>query len=134
MIFYLLIIYIPHNIDGSRMNVAFHKNFTAVQIVTSFLLINAQKMSVNQIHGVKNNKIPKINITITTSVESEPKLGLAQLSFGSSFWGKKLGLACHAFQKAWLGSARHILQKKLGSARLALLFKKTSYLEKQKMS
>ena len=104
MIFYLLIIYIPHNIDGSRMNVAFHKNFTAVQIVTSFLLINAQKMSVNQTHGVKNNKIPKINITITTSVESKPKLGLAQLSFGSSFWGKKLGLTRHAFQKALLGS------------------------------
>ena len=114
------------------MNVAFHKNFTAVQIVTSFLLINAQKMSVNQIHGVKNNKIPKINITITTSVESEPKLGLAQLSFGSSFWGKKLGLTRHAFQKALLGSP--YLAKKLGSARLALLFKRPSYLKKQKMS
>ena len=33
-----------------------------------------------------------------------------------------------------LSSAHHILQKKVGSARLALSFKKLSYLEKQKMS
>ena len=80
------------------------------------------------------------SITITkllnNSVGSEPKLGLARLGFGSSFWEKKawLGLARHAFQKARLGSARHILQKKLGSARLALSFKKPNYLQKQKMS
>ena len=67
-----------------------------------------------------------------SSVGSEPKLGSAQLGFGSSFWAKKLGLAHHAFQKARLGLAPHILQKKLGSAWLALSFKKPSYLEKQK--
>ena len=61
------------------------------------------------------------------SVESEPKLGLAR--FWLELWGKKARLG-----SARLGSARHILQKKLGSARLALLFKKTGYIEKQKMS
>ena len=59
---------------------------------------------------------------VFNSVGSEPKLGSAWPSFGSSFGEKKLG------------SARHILQKKLGSARLALSFKKPSHLEKQKIS
>ena len=57
-----------------------------------------------------------------SSVGSKPKLGSAR------FWLELLG------KKARLGLARHILQKKLGSARLALSFKKPSYLEKQKMS
>ena len=61
--------------------------------------------------GVKTN-----NLDIFSSVGSELKLGLARLGsawfvFGSSFW-----------------------EKKLGSARLALSFKKTSYLEEQNMS
>ena len=53
-------------------------------------------------------------------------LGPSQSS--ARFWLELLG------KKAQLGSARHILQKKLGSARLALSFKKPSYLEEQKMS
>ena len=71
---------------------------------------------------------------VISSVGSEPKLGSAQLGFGSSFWEIKLGSAWLAMPSKKLGSARHISQKKLGSARLALLFKKPSYLEKQKMS
>ena len=62
-----------------------------------------------------------LRMRVIISVGSEPKLGSARLGFGSSFWEKKLGLARHA-------------SKKLGSARLALSFKKPSYLEKQKMS
>ena len=71
---------------------------------------------------------------LSISVGSEPKLSLAW--FWLELLGKKAWLcsAHHAFQKARLGSARHILQKKLGSARLALSFKKQSSLEKQKMS
>ena len=63
-----------------------------------------------------------------------PSRSSAWLSFGSSFWAKKLGSARLAMPSKKLGSARHILQKKLGSARLALSYKKPSYLEKQKLS
>ena len=71
---------------------------------------------------------------ISTSVGSEPKFGSARLGFGSSFWEKKLGSSRLAMPSKKLGSACHILQKKLSSAWLALSFEKQSYLEKQKMS
>ena len=45
-----------------------------------------------------------VRMRVESSVVSEPKLGSAWLGFGSSFWEKKLGSACHAFHKAWLGS------------------------------
>ena len=84
---------------------------------------------------LSNPMLPKgYVVCILGSVWSEPKLSLARLGFGSSFWEKKLGSARLAMPSKKLGSARHILQKKLGSARLALSFKKSSYLEKQKMS
>ena len=50
------------------------------------------------------------------SVGSVPKLGSAQLDFGSSFWEKKLGLAQLAMPF-----------KKLGSARLAISWKKARF-------
>ena len=53
-------------------------------------------------------------------VRAKGQLGLAW------FWLELLG------KKARLGSARHILQKKLGSAQLALSVKKPNYLEKTK--
>ena len=71
-----------------------------------------------------------LKIWLFSSVGSEPKLGLAR--FWLELLGKRLGSARHAFKKAWPGSARHILQKKLGSARLALWFKKPSYLKNKK--
>ena len=37
---------------------------------------------------------------VKNSVVSKLKLGSAWLSFGLSFWAKKLGLACHAFHKS----------------------------------
>ena len=51
--------------------------------------------------------------------------------FWLKLFGKKARLGSPCLPKS---SARHILQKKLGSARLALSFKKPSYLEDQKMS
>ena len=64
-----------------------------------------------------------------------PSQSLAQLGLVlAQAFGKKLASARHAFQKTRLGSARHILQKKLGSARPTLSFEKRSYLEEQKMS
>jgi len=39
-------------------------------------------------------------VSIFTSVGSEQKLGSAWLGFGLSFWAKKLGSACHTFQKS----------------------------------
>ena len=54
------------------------------------------------------------NFRQTISVGSEPKLGSAQLGFGSRFWAKKLGLARLAMPS-----------KKLGSARLAISCKKS---------
>ena len=71
-----------------------------------------------------------------TSVGSELKLSLAQLGFGSSFWENKLGSALLAMPSKKLGSTWLDIsyKKKLSSARLALSFKKPSYLEKQKIS
>ena len=51
-----------------------------------------------------------------------PSRSLARLGFGLSFWEKKLSLAFHAFQKARLA----MLSKKLGSAWLAISWKKSS--------
>ena len=78
--------------------------------------------------------VNRVYLGLKTSVGSEPKLGLAQLGFGLSFWEKKLGSAQLSSLCLPKSSTRHILQKKLGSAWLALSFKKPSYLEKQKMS
>ena len=67
---------------------------------------------------------------VPLSVGSEPKLGSAR--FWLELLGEKslaqLGSARLAKPSKKLGSARHILQKKLGSAQLTLSFKKLSYL------
>ena len=96
----------------------------------TFRELNEWKLSVLQLWSFASVWL------LNNSVGSEPKLGSDWLGFGSSFWEKKawLGSARHAFQKARLCSACHILQKMLGSARLVLSLKKPSYLEKQKMS
>ena len=57
---------------------------------------------------------------LSPSVGFKPKLGLAWLGFGSSFWAKKLGLARLTMSSKELGSARHILQK--SSVQLSLLY------------
>ena len=73
-------------------------------------------------------RVCTITIVLGPSQSLPPLGSVLARAFGkeSSAWlampSKKLGLACH------------ILQKKLSSARLALSFKKLSYLEKQKMS
>ena len=59
--------------------------------------------------------------------------GIGICQFFSQSWSTCI-YQCWVRAKSWLGSARHILQKRLGSAQLALSFKKPSYLEKQKMS
>ena len=46
-----------------------------------------------------------VQLWVLSSVGSKPKLGSTWLSFGSSFWAKKLG-------SAQLSSVRHILGKK----------------------
>ena len=51
-----------------------------------------------------------------------PSRSSARLSFGSSFWAKQLGLARHAFQKAWLGSAQLAISCKKSSVQLGLLY------------
>ena len=61
-----------------------------------------------------------------------PSRSSAWLSFDSSFWAKKLCLARHAFHKAHLGSACHILQKSL--VQLGLLYylkNRVRYLKKK---
>ena len=62
---------------------------------------------------------------LNTSVGSEPKLGSARLgSVLARAFGKK-SLAWLSMPSKKLDSARHILQKKLGSARLASIIQKT---------
>ena len=77
------------------------------------------------LHSVHNHHLKKIvlhaeenilDCLLYSSVGSEPKLGLAWLGFGSSFWEKKLSLARLAMPS-----------KKLGSARLAISCRKARF-------
>ena len=63
-----------------------------------------------------------ISCKAKSSVGSEPKLGLARLGFGSSFWGKKLGSARLAMPFKKLGSARLAISCKKSSVQLGLLY------------
>ena len=73
-----------------------------------------------------NSRLCYIIVYLFNSFGSEPKLGSAQLGFGSSFWEKKLAMLSKKLGSALLGSP--YLAKKLGSARLAPSFKKPNYL------
>ena len=99
-----------------------------VAMVSNNILLNFEKKNLAHIKKMSTIEFPIREGTLITSVGFEPKLGLAWLGFGSSFWEKKLGSARNTFQKDRLSSARHILQKKLCSALFALLLKKLSYL------
>ena len=57
-----------------------------------------------------------------TSLWSKPKLGSAQLGFGSSFLEKKLGLARLAMPSKKLGSVRLAISCKKSSVQLSLLY------------
>ena len=90
--------------------------------------LNANEGSVDKAYIYRPVSLNLIFFHHFSSVGSEPKLGSTR--FWLELLGKKLGSACHAFQKARLDSP--YLAKKLGSAQLALWFKNPSYLKKTK--
>ena len=85
-------------------------------------LFNYQYLTSWQISRIIENVI-----YVSSSVGSEPKLGS-----GSSFWAKKLGSACHAFQKARLGLP--YLAKKAWFSSVCSMILKTELHKKLKMS